>query len=291
MRITSWNFLHGQSLSPGATPELREILAEFKSDVLSLQEVDHRLPRSGERNQSREIAQHLKTEWWGFAPAISGTPGVKWRKLTKNEQRVLTEADSESQSSHNEIENGAHQDQGGENSAGGKGSGQYYGIAIVSKLPVLQWHRLELGRSLIGMPLAVGNAKGRMAFIYVKDEPRVAMAAVLENGWIVINTHLSFVPLVNIYQLFKLASWAKKLERQYSAQVLLTGDFNLPWGIPSRLLSFKRATRANSYPSWKPAISFDYILAHPAHLVNTKEHLHPAIELSDHRPISVDIQD
>ena len=187
MRITSWNFLHGQSLNPAATPELSEILSNFKSDVLSLQEVDHHLPRSGEQNQSREIAQHLKTEWWGFAPAISGTPGVKWRKLTKNEQRVLTEADSESRSLHDGVEN----------------SGQYYGIAIVSKLPVLQWHRLELGRSLIGMPLAVGNSKGRMAFIYVKDEPRVAMAAVLENGWIVINTHLSFVPLVNIYQLFK----------------------------------------------------------------------------------------
>jgi endonuclease/exonuclease/phosphatase family metal-dependent hydrolase len=275
MRITSWNFLHGQSLNPAATPELREILGEFKSDVLSLQEVDHHLPRSGERNQSREIAQHLKTEWWGFAPAISGTPGVKWQKLTTKEQRVLTEADSESRSLHDGVEN----------------SGQYYGIAIVSKLPVLQWHRLELGRSLIGMPLAVGNAKGRMTFIYVKDEPRVAMAAVLENGWIVINTHLSFVPLVNIYQLFKLASWAKTLESQYGAKVLLTGDFNLPWGIPSRLLSFKRATQANSYPSWKPAISFDYILTHPANLLNTKEYLHPAIELSDHRPISIDIQE
>ena len=275
MRITSWNFLHGQSLNPAATPELREILGEFKSDVLSLQEVDHHLPRSGERNQSREIAQHLKTEWWGFAPAISGTPGVKWQKLTTKEQRVLTEADSESRSLHDGVEN----------------SGQYYGIAIVSKLPVLQWHRLELGRSLIGMPLAVGNAKGRITFIYVKDEPRVAMAAVLENGWIVINTHLSFVPLVNIYQLFKLASWAKKLESQYGAKVLLTGDFNLPWGIPSRLLSFKRATQANSYPSWKPAISFDYILTHPANVLKTKEYLHPAIELSDHRPISIDIQE
>jgi endonuclease/exonuclease/phosphatase family metal-dependent hydrolase len=244
------------------------------------------LPRSGEQNQSREIAQYLKTEWWGFAPAISGTPGVKWRKLATNEQRVLTEADSESQGSHNGVESGADQDRGGEICGG-----QYYGIAIISKLPVLQWHRLELGRSLIGMPLAIGNAKGRLALIYVKDEPRVAMAAVLENGWIVINTHLSFVPLVNIYQLFKLASWAKKLESQYGAKVLLTGDFNLPWGIPSRLTSFERATQANSYPSWKPAISFDYILTRSNNLDKIKENLHPAIELSDHRPISVDIQD
>ena len=286
MRITSWNFLHGQSLNPEATPELSEILSDFKSDVLGLQEVDHFLSRSGELNQSQNIAGLMKTKWWGFAPAISGTPGVKWRKLTKNEQRVLTEINVEKKSLLNGVESGG----GGQHGGGQHGDNQYYGIAIVSKVPVLQWHRLELGRSWIGMPLAIGNAKGRMAFIYVKDEPRVAMAAVLENGWIVINTHLSFVPLVNIYQLFKISRWAKKLENQYDAQVLLTGDFNLPWGIPSRLTTFKRATQAHSYPSWKPAISFDYILARRRNLEKIVEHRHSAIELSDHRPISVDIQ-
>jgi len=269
MRITSWNCLHGQPLDPASTAGIGEILSELKSDLLSLQEVDHYLPRSQAKNQSREIAQHLKAEWWGFAPAISGTPGVKWRKLIKREERVITNAELD-----------------GENQPG---DDQYYGIAIVSKVPVLQWHRIELGRSLIGMPLAVGNAKGRMALIYVKDEPRVAMAAVLENGWIVVNTHLSFVPLVNIYQLFKLSRWAKKLEEQYGAEVLLTGDFNLPWGIPSRLISFKRATQANTYPSWKPVISFDYILAREANLVKVSEHHHSAIAISDHRPISVDL--
>lgn len=263
MRITSWNFLHGQPLDPAATAEIGEILAEFSTDVLSLQEVDHYLPRSQGKNQSQEIAQELKAQWWGFAPAISGTPGVKWRKLARHEQRVITQAEPDAD--------------------------QFYGIAIISKLPVLQWRRLELGRSLVGMPLAVGNAKGRMALIYVKDEPRVAMAAVLENGWIIINTHLSFVPLVNIYQLFKLARWAKQLELECDAEVLLTGDFNLPWGIPSRLLPFKRATQANSYPSWKPAISFDYILARSNNLAKMREHRHSAIAISDHRPLSVDI--
>jgi endonuclease/exonuclease/phosphatase family metal-dependent hydrolase len=274
MRITSWNFLHGQPLDPAATAEISEILAEFSSDVLSLQEVDHQLPRSQGKKQSQEIAQELKTQWWGFAPAISGTPGVKWRKLAQHEQRVITQAEADVHS-----QPGADQ----------PGADQFYGIAIISKLQVLQWHRLELGRSLIGMPLAVGNAKGRMALIYVKDEPRVAMAAVLENGWIVINTHLSFVPLVNIYQLFKLARWAKKLEIECGGEVLLTGDFNLPWGIPSRLLPFKRATQANSYPSWKPAISFDYILARSNNLAKMREHHHSAIAISDHRPLSVDI--
>jgi endonuclease/exonuclease/phosphatase family metal-dependent hydrolase len=280
MRITSWNFLHGQGLDPSSTAELGEVLAQFQTDLMSLQEVDHHLPRSGGVNQSRKVADYMKAEWWGFAPAIAGTPGVKWRKLAQSEQQIITSADANELSASQE--NPDREDRSTEN--------QFYGISIVSTVPVLQWHRLELGRSWIGMPLAIGNAKGRLALIYVKDEPRVAMAAVLENGWIVINTHLSFVPLVNIYQLFKLASWAKKLEYQYGAKVLLTGDFNLPWGIPSRLTSFKRATIANSYPSWKPAISFDYILTRSENLEQSKESLHPAVEISDHRPISVDIR-
>lgn len=280
MRITSWNFLHGQRLDPASTAELGEVLAQFQTDLISLQEVDHHLPRSGEVNQSREVADHMKAEWWGFAPAIAGTPGVKWRKLTQSEQQIITSADrNEPNATQKNPDRG---DQSTQN--------QFYGISIVSTVPVLQWHRLELGRSWIGMPLAIGNAKGRLALIYVKDEPRVAMAAVLENGWIVINTHLSFVPLVNIYQLFKLASWAKKLENRYGAKVLLTGDFNLPWGIPSRLTGFKRATTANSYPSWKPAISFDYILTRSENLERGKEFLHPVVAISDHRPISVDIR-
>jgi endonuclease/exonuclease/phosphatase family metal-dependent hydrolase len=202
----------------------------------------------------------MKAEWWGFAPAISGTPGVKWRKLVKNEQQIITSADLDEEIATSGDQAGG--DQAGGDQAGGDliPENQYYGISIVSTVPVLHWHRLELGRSLVGMPLAIANSKGRPALIYVKDEPRVALAAILENGWIVINTHLSFVPLVNVFQLLKISRWVKKLESQYDAQVLLTGDFNLPWGIPSRLTSFKRATTSNSYPSWKPAISFDYIL-------------------------------
>jgi endonuclease/exonuclease/phosphatase family metal-dependent hydrolase len=290
MRITSWNFLHGQRLDPASTAELGEVLGQFQTDLISLQEVDHHLPRSGEVNQSREVADHMKAEWWGFAPAIAGTPGVKWRKLVKSEQRIITSVDLDEPGTSQKNLDGGNQSSRDRDGGDRSTENQYYGISIVSTVPVLHWHRLELGRSLVGMPLAIANGKGRPALIYVKDEPRVAIAAVLENGWIVINTHLSFVPLVNVFQLLKISRWVKKLESQYDAQVLLTGDFNLPWGIPSRLTSFKRATTANSYPSWKPAISFDYILTRGENLERGKEFLHPAIAISDHRPISVDIK-
>jgi len=264
MQITSWNILHGQSLKPAAEASFSEVAASLDSDLIALQEIDYHLPRSQSANQVHEIAEAMKAPWWGFAPAIKGTPGVKWRALEDLEERVLTELNSDNQ-------------------------GEYYGIAIASKIPVEHWLRLELGKSWIGLPLLVANEKGKVAPFYVKDEPRVALAAVLDNGWTVINTHLSFVPLVNIFQLFKITRWAKKIERRYSTKVILLGDFNLPWGLPTQLTRWKRATDAFTYPSWKPQISFDYILARSGEVNRLSEVVLPDLPISDHRPIAVTI--
>ena len=278
MRITSWNFLHGQPLKPPVDDPNgleRDEVAEqryagavqtLESDLIALQEVDFNLERSGIENQSSAVARIMGAAHWGFAPAISGTPGVKWRKLKSDEQLVITDSNI-----------GQVKELGS------------YGIAIISKVPVKSWLRLELGRSVIGMPLLIGNEKGKLAMLYVKDEPRVAIAAVLENGWTVINTHLSFVPLVNIYQLFRLSRWATFIEREYSTKVILLGDFNLPGGIPSKLTSWKRATQSLSYPSWAPKISFDYILMRQEHLAESEEVITPDLDISDHRAISIDL--
>jgi endonuclease/exonuclease/phosphatase family metal-dependent hydrolase len=263
MRITSWNFLHGQRLNPAENKALPAVLSELGSDVLALQEIDMNLERSGAANQPAEIAAAMGAAQWGFAPTVSGTPGFSWRKLSKGEERVITTAaDSAS---------------------------DLYGIAIVSMVPVKQWLRYELGKAWIGMPLLIANEKGKVAPFYVKDEPRVALAAVLDNGWTIINVHLSFVPFVNLFQLLKVTRWAKKIEREYATSVALVGDFNLPWGIPTRVTRWKRATNALSYPSWKPAISFDYILLRENAIEHSKEITTPAVPISDHRPLSVDI--
>lgn len=264
MRITSWNFLHGQSLNPADKATYQELLPTLESDLIALQEVDHHLSRTLNQNQSSEAAAAISAQWWGFAPCVKGTPGFKWRALDKREREVLTAANSLNQS-------------------------ELYGIAIISKIAVKSWQRLELGRSLIGMPLLIPNEKGKVAPFYVKDEPRVALAAVLENGWTVINTHLSFVPLVNIYQLLKISRWAKKLSKEHSTKVVLAGDFNLPWGIPSRITGWKRATQSLTYPSWEPKISFDYILLRSDDMQHAEEISVPQMTVSDHRAISVEL--
>ena len=263
MRLTSWNFLHGQSLNPAEKADVAGSLALLASDVVALQEIDMNLERSGSANQPAEIAAALDKCEWGFAPTVHGTPGFSWKSVALENQRVHTAMDQP-------LLN-------------------HYGIAIASKIPVKSWQRLELGKAWIGLPLLVANEKGKVAPFYVKDEPRVALAAVLENGWTVINVHLSFVPFVNIFQLLKVTRWAKKLEQETSTKVALVGDFNLPWGIPTRITRWKRATDALTYPSWKPAISFDYILLRSDADLQSVEVVAPQMAMSDHRPISIDI--
>ena len=263
MRITSWNFLHGQSLNPAEKADFQGAFAQLGSDVLALQEIDMNLDRSGISNQPAEIARALGASNYGFAPTVHGTPGFSWKKVSTANRKVFTSQDSLLE--------------------------DHYGIAIVSKVPVKHWLRYELGKAWIGLPLLVANEKGKVAPFYVKDEPRVALAAVLENGWIVINLHLSFVPLVNTFQLLKVTRWAKKLNKEYGSEVALVGDFNLPWGIPTRITRWRRATDALTYPSWKPAISFDYILLRRDSQSKSKEVIAPVMTLSDHRPISIDI--
>ena len=249
---------------------MSEVIAELDSDLLALQEVDWRQARSGGVVQPAEfsgamlavknVRDHSEVLEWGFAPTLVGTPGFQWRKLTRDEERVIT-VDS--------------------------GERDLYGLAIISRVPVKRWLRKELGKAWIGLPLLIANEKGKVAPLYVGDEPRVALAAILENGWTVINVHLSFVPFVNSYQLLKVTSWAKKLEKEYSTKVVLVGDLNLPWGIPVKLTRWIRGTQSNSYPSWKPSIAFDYILLRKSENASAQEVVVGPVPISDHRPISV----
>ena len=250
--------------------KLGQRIQAIGADVIGIQEVDEKLGRSGNISQTKLVSQAMDTQHWGFAPVIIGEPGAKWRKLNAAELKVITEENSES---HTE------------------GS---YGIGIVSKIPVVYWDRLELGKSIFGMPLVIPaeNKKGKQSirFIYVADEPRVALAATLDCGWTVINTHLSFVPGVNYWQLRKIKRWAKKLSEQYKTQVLIIGDMNLPKGLPAVGSSWNSLVTQNSYPSWGAKIQFDYILSDTLQ-PNQFEALPTVVTgMSDHLPISVRIK-
>ena len=234
--------------------------ADLGSDVIAIQEVDHGLARSNNAFQTSEIAIAMGAKNWAFAPSIIGSPEGKWEKANND---IATNLKS--------------------NSAIDSGS---YGIGIVSKISVIKWHRLNLGRSIVGMPLLIPDTEtGKAKAIYIKDEPRLALAAELENGWTVINTHLSFVPGVNVFQLSKLKKWADS----FGEKVLLMGDFNLPGSIPAMGSKWQSLILQNTYPSWKPKIQFDYILSKGVALKDVIQVPTTKSEISDHLPLSIEL--
>ena len=253
------------AIPPGSKASLPSAIKKIAPEVLSIQEVDHFLPRSNSVNQVQEIAKAMKAVDWAFAPAIIGTPGEKWRALNDSDESIIT--------------------------AKSKGEGGY-GIGFASTIPVTAYERIELGRSPVGMPLLVPggeDGKGKPRFIYVQDEPRVALVAHLENGWSIINTHLSFVPGFNIAQLKKIKRWAEKSAAQTGNKVAIIGDLNLPKGLPVVGSQWKSLITQNTYPSWGAKIQFDYILAKD-NVSKFKAIKTTATGISDHLPITVEIE-
>lgn len=266
VRITSWNLLHGQPIPPSAQPSTATLAAavrQLETEVIAVQEVDYKLPRSDMRNQVLDIATAIGAKDWAIAPSIVGTPGEKWRKLEISDSRIVN-------SENDQLE----------------GS---YGIAIASTIPVIKWHRLELGNSVVGMPLVVPtesktSGKPKIRAIYVHDEPRLALGATLANGWTIINTHLSFVPGVNLFQLKRLKRWALKISEQTNTKPLILGDLNLPKDLPIVGSNWKSLIQQNTYPSWGAKIQFDYMLTNGT-VENVKDLGTVATGISDHLPL------
>jgi endonuclease/exonuclease/phosphatase family metal-dependent hydrolase len=278
MLVTSWNLLHGMAIPPSndlAADQIKlgEAIQAVGADVIGIQEVDEQLARSGKVSQTALVAEAMRTQHWGFAPVMVGAPGEKWRKLNSLDAKIITHENVQSNRQSNVDGN--------------------YGIGIVSKIPVVNWDRLELGNSPFGMPLVIPteNKTGKQSIkmIYVADEPRVALAATLDNGWTVINTHLSFVPFVNYRQLRKIKKWASDLSAKYGTQALIIGDLNLPKGLPSVASKWNSLVEQNSYPSWGGKVQFDYILSDS--LKPDQYDALPTLStgVSDHLPVRVHI--
>ena len=294
LRITSWNLLHGEQIPPVANlsaqkleqnliTATQEIGEKLKPDFLGLQEVDYMQPRSGNINQTKIIADTLGFKYWSFLPAITGTPGEKWQKVIDLDQSLINQSDD-----HTTIKVDKS-----------KALTPSYGIGFVTNQRVKNIRVKQLGRSLIGMPLAIPKVKNGSVekpngfkLIYINDEPRVSITAELENGLTITNTHLSFAPGVNVFQLKKLAKYLQNLP----GRQLLIGDMNLPGNLPQKLATlggnWSSLVKQNTYPSWKPGIQFDYLLCRSEDSENFEAVPMPIIsdlKLSDHIPIGAEI--
>lgn len=252
MRVGTWNILSGQTPLGVNGVSLRDAIASLDLDVLGLNEVDHNRARSGYVEQELLAADALDAADWRFAPSYAGPDNAR-RALPG---LLLGPRD--------------------------RAPGSLYGIALLSRIPVRQWHRLDLGRSAIGLPLLDARG-GRRRIAYVEDELHSAIAAELSNGWTAIATHLSFVTHTAVTQLLRVRRWA----RRFGPRVVILGDMNLPrWTMPRRAKWVSIVDRS-TYPAWRPTVQFDHILV-PQSATTRTLHL-PASPISDHVPIAVEI--
>jgi endonuclease/exonuclease/phosphatase family metal-dependent hydrolase len=284
MRITSWNLLHGQGAK--SFRAIADALDVGNSDfVIGVQEVDAFQDRSDQVFQVADLASELGAKNFAFVRCVIGTPGFKWRKVRSDEAILITNSDSSGLNSFNLAGKRVLNND----------NPPSYGIGLITNISVTKWEVLALGKSVIGLPLVFpsgdvnGSAKPKLRFIYVKDEPRYAVAAQLANGFTVVNMHLSFVPFVNLFQLWRVKRWLAKMPGKH----ILLGDLNLPFDLPVKFSKWKSLVSMASYPTWQPKIQFDYILSDNFAVDKSSKDLVKPIflksNISDHLPVTIEI--
>ena len=253
MRLATFNLLHGRSLSDGTVhaDRVAAAVADLDADILGLQEVDRAQPRSGLLDLTAIAADALRAPVHRFAAAVVGTPGETWQPWRSDDDNTHP----------------------------------LYGIALVSRWPVLRWQITQLPAAPIRSPVYVPNT----GMMLLRDEPRVLIAAVVDTprGPVTVGTtHLSFVPGWNIRQLRA----AIRALRALPAPRVLLGDLNLPAGPARAFSGWKPLARVPTYPSPSPRAQLDHLLADPrgGHaLGRVTDVRNPQAGISDHRPLVV----
>ena len=256
MRLATFNVMHGRSPSDGVADlsRLREAVAALGADVLGLQEVDRGQPRSNGHDLTAEAAAAMGGEG-RFAPAMMGTPGERWRPADGDGAAAPSDEPA-------------------------------YGIALISRLPVRRWAVARLPSIPVRAPVLVTGPTRRV--VWLPDEPRVLLAAVLDTPGgplTVATTHLSFVPGWNGAQL----RLAVRALRSLPAPRVLLGDLNLPGPLPRWLTGWRRLGALPTYPADKPRIQLDHVLARSRRPPRVVAAHAPAVPISDHRPLVVDL--
>jgi endonuclease/exonuclease/phosphatase family metal-dependent hydrolase len=253
VRLATWNVLNGTGLSDGRVDagRLRVAAASLGADVLGLQEVDRGQERSGGIDLVAEVARGTGAADWRFVPSLYGTPGGQWQAADGPDQ----------------------------------GAGRAYGVGLVSQHPVRSWHELRLGAARVRSPIVLPGSRRVM---WLQDEPRVAVAAVVEGPFgtmTVAATHLSFVPGWNVAQLRRVTRWLADLPRPH----VLLGDLNMPPAVVRTLSPWTLLARTATYPSPEPKVQLDHVLGRGT-LPPVRRAWTPVVPVSDHRPLVVELQ-
>jgi endonuclease/exonuclease/phosphatase family metal-dependent hydrolase len=252
VRLATFNILHGRSPADDRV-DVERFTAAIKgldADVLALQEVDREQPRSHHADLTATAAAAMGAVEHRFVAAIAGTPGATWMAATGREQPGTAE----------------------------------YGIALLSRYPVSSWQVIRLPTIPFHFPMWL---PGPGKVMIVKEEPRAAVIAVVETprGQLtVVNTHLSFVPGWNRLQLRRM----RRDLTTFPGPLVLMGDLNMTPPTPSAMTGWQPLASGLTFPVDEPDRQLDHVLLRgslgPVTAVST-----PALPLSDHRALTVDI--
>jgi endonuclease/exonuclease/phosphatase family metal-dependent hydrolase len=253
VRIATFNILHGRSPEDGrvGVDRLADAVKSLDADVLGLQEVDRDQPRSLGADLTAVAAEAMGAVDSQFVAALSGTPGGTWMAATGEEQ---------------------------------PGSASY-GIALLSRYPVVSWRVVRLPPLRATVPLwSTWDNRPYVA----RDEPRVAVAAVLDGPdgeFTVCNTHLSFIPGWGAMQLRRLVHSLGGTREPLA----LVGDLNMRTAQAARTSGLRPIARAATFPAPHPRRQIDHVLVRGA-LRATGPARAVRLPLSDHRALVVDCE-
>jgi endonuclease/exonuclease/phosphatase family metal-dependent hydrolase len=250
VRIATFNILHGRSLDDGQVDvdRLARAVKTLDADVLGLQEVDRDQPRSQGADLTAVAAEAMGAVDSQFVAALAGTPGGTWMAATGDEQ---------------------------------PGSATY-GIALLSRYPVVSWRVVRLPALRASVPMWF---KGSRRPVWVSDEPRVAVAAVLDGPFgefTVCNTHLSFIPGWSALQLSRLVRSLTGTREPLA----VIGDLNMEKRQAAQVSGLRPIVSSATFPVATPRRQLDHVLVR-GRLTATGPGEAVRLPLSDHRALVV----
>ncbi|HEY2223924.1 endonuclease/exonuclease/phosphatase family protein, partial [Actinomycetospora sp.] len=259
----TWNVQHGRSHEDGRVDldRFAAAVGELDADVLALQEVDRVQPRSSGADLTALAADALGAPHHRFAPAIEGEPGgagpcrrtappdIGW--VCGTEERPAADVPG-------------------------------YGVALLSRRPVLGWRVLRLPSVRVRRPvLCCGPPRVELAH----EEPRVALAARIrtpEGAVTVVTTHLSCVPGRNLVQLRHVVAALGG-----DGPFVLLGDLNAGARAVRAATGLATLVTGSTFPSWSPILQLDHALGRGVTRLDAQVRRLP---VSDHCALAVTVR-